>query len=90
MPKTVLCETLLCTMRGIEIFQNQSYREISPMWGSLMRGLPVLSCSEFNNKIVILPDRVLPRTKQTIWNSIKNVKSNNALLFSYPYPSARN
>ena len=31
MPKTVLCETLLCTMRGIEIFQNQSYREISPM-----------------------------------------------------------
>ena len=29
--KTVLCETLLRTMRGIEIFQNQSYREISPM-----------------------------------------------------------
>ena len=28
-------------MRGIEIFQNQSYREISLMWGSLMRGLPV-------------------------------------------------
>ena len=29
--KTVLCETLLRTMKGIEIFQNQSYREISPM-----------------------------------------------------------
>ena len=29
--KSVLCETLLHTMRGIEIFQNQSYREISPM-----------------------------------------------------------
>ena len=29
--KSVLCETLLRTMRGIEIFQNQSYREISPM-----------------------------------------------------------
>ena len=42
MPKTVLCETLLSNMRGIEIFQNQSYREISPMWGSLMRGLPVV------------------------------------------------
>ena len=41
-PKTVLCETLFCTMRGIEIFQNQSYREISPMWGSLMQGLPVI------------------------------------------------
>ena len=29
--KIVLCETLLRTMRGIEIFQNQSYREFSPM-----------------------------------------------------------
>ena len=28
-------------MRGIEISQNQSYREISPIWGSLMQGLPV-------------------------------------------------
>ena len=48
MPKTVLCETLLCTMRGIEIFQNQSYREISPMWGSLMRGLPVIQIYSLN------------------------------------------
>ena len=32
MPKTVLCETLLRTMRGIKIFQNQSYREISPKY----------------------------------------------------------
>ena len=49
--KTVLCETLLRTMRGIEIFQNQSYREISPMWGSLMRGLPV---SLFRHKIFMV------------------------------------
>ena len=49
---TVSCEIVLfqkenrdiaknSTMPGIEIFHNQSYREISPMWGSLMRGLPV-------------------------------------------------
>ena len=31
MAKSVLCETLLRTMRGIKIFQNQSYREISPI-----------------------------------------------------------
>ena len=49
MPKTALCETLLCTIRGIEIFQNQSYWEISHMWGSLMRGLPVLSSAEVVN-----------------------------------------
>ena len=35
-------------MRGIGIFQNQSYREISPMWGSLMRGLPVYINSKFS------------------------------------------
>ena len=29
-------------MRGISIFGKQSYREIRPMRGRLMRGLPVL------------------------------------------------
>ena len=31
----------LCTMRGIDIFQNPYYREISTMRGRNMRGLPV-------------------------------------------------
>ena len=30
-------------MRGISIFQKPSYREIRPMRGRLMRGLPVTS-----------------------------------------------
>ena len=36
----------LCTMRGIDIFQNPYYREISTMRGRTMRGLPVFIFGE--------------------------------------------
>ena len=41
LPKEVLSETLLCTMKGIGIFQKPSYREISLMWGRPMQRPPV-------------------------------------------------
>ena len=40
-------------MRGIEIFQKPSYREISPMRDRPMRGLPVLDFAQIVTKQLI-------------------------------------
>ena len=50
--KTVLCETLLHTMRGIEIFQKPPYREISPMRDRPMWGPPVLGILSYIQEII--------------------------------------